>query len=141
MKNIKNMYKLSIFYLIIGLLSGLLYHEIAYYSNFTGTSVLKHFHPHAIILGALMFLILPIFVKVFSIDENKYFKKFMILYNFGLIMSLTFMGARGFSQLLMIPISNFLDHMIGGLAGIGHVILSIGFFFLYKTLFASIKEK
>lgn len=135
------MYRLSIFYFAIGLAAGLFYHEVEYWTSFTGTSVLKSLHPHAIVLGAVFFLILPVFVRVFAIDESKHFKWFMIIYNLGLMSSLFFMGFRGIVQLYDLPISSFLDHMIGGLAGISHVILTVGIFFLYRTLQTSIKNK
>lgn len=137
MKNLKSLYYISITYLLFGLFTGIFYHEVAYYTNFTDVSVLKYVHPHALFLGTLIFMIIPIFVKVFSIDKNKYFKKFIITYNLGLAMSLLFMSIRGITQLFQIQISNFSDHMIGGLAGIGHVILSIGLYFLFRTLIYS----
>lgn len=137
MKQVKTMYLISIFYLMISLLSGLFYHEIAYYTHFTGTSTLRFVHPHGIILGAFLFLIIPLFMKNYAIQENKYFSKFIISYNLGLIISLVFMIIRGITQLLLIPVSSFSDHLIGGLAGIGHIILTIGIYFLYKTLITS----
>lgn len=140
MKIIKKMYRFSLFYFVIGLATGLFHHEVEYWTNFTGTSILKYVHPHAIILGGLMFFILPLFVKVFSVHKTKYFKWFFIVYNSGLIGSLFFMGFRGIVQLYELPISSFLDHMVGGLASISHVILTVGLFFLYKALQSSNKE-
>lgn len=54
-------------------------------------------------------------------------------------MSILFMALRGIPQLFILNISSFADHMIGGLAGIGHVILTIGFYHLYRTLISSDK--
>ncbi len=137
MKNLKSLYYISITYLLVGLFAGLFHHEFAYYTNFTGVSTLKYVHPHALFLGTLVFMIMPIFVKVFSVDKSKYFKKFIVTYNLGLFMSLLFMVIRGITQLFQMQISSFYDHMIGGLAGIGHVILSIGLYFLFRTLISS----
>ncbi len=136
----KKYYYISIAYLIIALISGLFYHEVEYYTSFTDYSTLKYLHSHTIILGTLVFLLVPVFIKVFSIDTSKYFKKFIVVYNLGLIMSLFFMAARGITQLFSMPISSVTDHMIGGLAGIGHIILTIGMYYLFRTLLSSLKE-
>lgn len=52
-------------------------------------------------------------------------------------MTLGFMTARGVTQLFSLPISSFMDHMIGGLAGIGHIILTIGLVFLFHAFIKS----
>ncbi len=139
-KTIRNMYRLSIFYFVVALTTGLFHHNIEYWTNFTGISVLKYVHPHSTVLGGFLFLLLPLFVKVFSIHKSKYFKRFMIIYNVGLIGSLFFMSFKGVRQLYDIAIPKFWNHMSSGLAGISHVILTVGIFFLFRTLQTSIKE-
>lgn len=100
------MYRLSLFYFVVGLVTGLFHHEVKYWTNFTGSSVLKYVHPHAIIR----------------------------------VGSLFFMGFRGVIKLYELPISSFLDHMIGVLAGISYVILTVVLFFLYQALQSLNKE-
>lgn len=135
----KKSFKFALGYLIFGLCIGIFNHEIAYYTHFEGKTVLSLVHGHAFVLGTTVFLLLPLFIKVFHIDKMKDFKKFFVIYNMGLICSLLFMSIRGIMQLYQMNISSFADHMIGGLAGIGHVILTIGIYFFFKLLFA-IKE-
>ncbi len=137
----KKMYYISITYLIIGLFLGLFNHEVAYYTNFTGTTTLSYFHAHAIILGSALFFAMPILMKIFSVDKHKNFKKFMIFYNLGLCMSLFFMAARGIFELFMLQIPSFTNHMIGGLAGVGHVILTIGLCFLFNVIISSVSKE
>lgn len=137
----KNMYKISLAYLAFGLFTGLFHHEAAYWTHFEGESVLSRVHPHAILLGGVLFLLLPLFMKAFEIEKQKSFKVFLWVYNLGLVMSLGFMAARGVCQLFFMPIPSFLDHMLGGMAGIGHVILTVGLGFLYHALMASCKKK
>ncbi len=134
------MIHISAAYLIFGLAAGLFYHEAAYYTGYTGKSVLALVHGHALVLGALVFLLVPVFMQVFHLQQHKTFHRFVCTYNTGLILSLAFMTVRGTVQLFSLPISSFWDHMIGGLAGIGHVILSIGLYFLFRSLLAAIKE-
>lgn len=138
---IRNSYKIATGYLVFALLSGLFYHEAAYYTEFTGVSVLRLVHSHAFGLGTLVFLLLPLFMNAFHIEEQKNFKAFLVTYNLGLIMSIGFMSVRGVIQLFELPISGFSDHMIGGLAGIGHVILTVGIIFLFRVLFLSADKK
>ena len=137
----KTMYKISLSYLIFGLLAGVFNHEAAYWTHFEGDSALARVHPHALVLGALVFLLVPLFMKAFEIQKYKSFRWFVILYNLGLVMSLVFMAARGASQLFLMPFPSFWDHMIGGLAGIGHIILTVGIGFFFRTLMQSCDSK
>ncbi len=137
----KNMYKISIAYLTFGLFAGLFYHEAAYWTHFEGFSALSRVHPHALTLGAAVFLLMPLLMQVFQIQKSKHFKRFVVVYNLGLVMSLGFMTARGVTQLFQMPISSFADHMIGGMAGIGHVILTVGIGFLFCALFQCCDQK
>ncbi len=136
----KKMYKISLAYLIFALLSGLFAHEAAYWTQFEGTTALSRVHPHALLLGAAVFMLMPVLMKNFRIQEQKSFRFFMVFYNTGLVLSLAFMSARGAVQLFRLPIASFADHMIGGMAGIGHVILTVGIGFLFHALMKSCDE-
>lgn len=137
----KKMYWISLAYVVFGLVAGLLNHEVAYWTNFTGESAMSVVHPHAILLGGLVFLLLPLFMKSFAVEKQKSFQVFLWMYNIGLIITLGFMTARGISQLLVMPFPNFWDHMVGGLAGIGHIILTVGLGFLFHALIKSAHER
>ena len=133
----KTAYKIAATYLVFGLIAGLFTHEATYWTNFTGQTVLSLVHTHAFVLGTAVFVLLPLFMKSFHIEAQKSFGKFKWTYNIGLIMTLGFMTARGVTQLFSLPISSFMDHMIGGLAGIGHIILTIGLAFLFHAFIKS----
>ncbi len=137
----KKMYWISLSYFVFGLLSGLVNHEIAYWTGFTGESVMSVVHPHAILLGGLTFLLMPLFMKSFELEKQKSFRCFLWTYNIGLVMTLGFMTIRGMSQLLLKPFPSFSDHMVGGLAGIGHVILTVGLGFLFHSLIKSVDKR
>ncbi len=137
----KKMLCISAAYLIFGLSAGLFYHEAAYFTAFHGESVLRLVHAHALGLGAMVFFALPLLMKSFDLEKQRCFRWFVYVYNIGLIMTLGFMTVRGAVQLFFIPISSFWDHMIGGLAGIGHLILGLGICFLYSSLFSAIKQQ
>lgn len=133
----KKMYKIALAYLVFGLAAGLFNHEVAYYTGFTGESVMSIVHTHALVLGTAVFVLMPVFMKVFKINEVRSFKYFMVVYNIGLVMTLGFMTARGVTQLFQMAIPSFADHMIGGMAGIGHVILTVGIGFLFHAFIKS----
>lgn len=136
----KNILKISVMYIVFGLVIGLTTHEIAYWTNFSGETVLSFVHAHVLILGGGVFLMVPVLMKVFQIEQQKGFKGFLWAYNLGLLMTLGFMSVRGFSELLEFPLGNMMNHMVGGLAGIGHVILTVGVFLFFKALFRAMKE-
>ena len=135
MKSMKSMYTLSIAYLVFGLAAGVFNHEVAYWTHFEGFSVMARVHPHAIALGGAVFLLMPVLMKTFEIQKEKSFGWFVGLYNLGLVMTLGFMTARGVYQLFQLPMPDFADHMIAGLAGIGHIFLTIGVGFLFHALY------
>lgn len=137
----KKMYWISLSYFAFGMTAGLIHHEIAYWTHFTEKSIMSVVHPHAILLGGLLFLLMPLFMKIFQLEKQKSFRPFLWTYNIGLVMTLGFMTARGMSQLLVKPFPNFLDHMVGGLAGIGHIILTVGLGFLFHSLIKSVNER
>lgn len=136
----KKMVHIASAYLVFGLLTGLFYHEAAYYTGFTGDTVLSRVHAHAFALGALVAFALVLFMKVFPVQKQKTFMPFVVTYNAGVVMSLVLMTVRGTVQLFHLPISSFWDHMVGGLAGIGHVILTIGLYLFIRTLLKAIRE-
>lgn len=133
----KKMYWISLSYFAFGLIAGLAKHELAYFLHFSGRTMLSLVHPHAILLGGLVFFLMPLFMKAFAVEKQKSFRRFLWTYNIGLVMTLGFMTARGVSQLLMKPFPSFADHMVGGLAGIGHVFLTVGLGFLFHALMKS----
>ncbi len=137
----KKMYWISLSYFVFGLTTGLVNHEISYWTDFTGESVMSVVHPHAILLGGLVFLLMPLFMKIFELENQKSFQCFVWTYNIGLVMTLSFMTVRGMSQLFGMTFPGFLDHMVGGLAGIGHVILMVGLSFLFHTLMKSVDKR
>lgn len=137
----KKMYWISLSYLIYGLAAGLVNHEIAYWTHFSGESMMAVVHPHAILLGGLVFLLMPLFMKTFGIEKQKSFRIFLWVYNIGLVSTLGFMTVRGLSQLLLKPFSSSMDHMVGGLAGIGHIILTVGLGFLFHALIKSADKR
>jgi len=83
------------------------------------------------------FLIVLLLEKNFHLTTHKNYKKFYMFYNMGLGMTLLMMIIHGILQVYSYP-----DHAaISGIAGLGHIILTIGLAYFFQVLFASINEE
>ncbi|WP_297134991.1 DUF2871 domain-containing protein [Terrisporobacter sp.] len=113
-------FKISTFYLILGLALGVFYREYTKINNFTGITTLGVTHTHVLMLGFMFFMIVLLLEKNFNISSIKGFKSWLIIYNVGFIYFISTLVFRG---VLQVNNSDFdgLSHI----AGLGHVILGI----------------
>ena len=126
----------SMSYTILGLVSGIFYLEFPKMNEFTGVTQLSVLHTHLLVLGMFFFLIVLLLEKAFYLSKEKNFKKFYILYNSGLGLTVLMMIIRGSMQLL----GKGEHATISGMAGLGHIILSIGLFFFFQSLLSAVKK-
>ena len=129
----KKLYNAAFIYLIIGLLSGVFAREYSKAQGIKGSTMLQLVHTHVLVLGFVFFLIAFALFKVFQMQETKSFCAWFVVYNVGVIFTIVTMLWRG---LLQVNGTDFygLSHM----AGLGHVIISIGlvwFMILLKKSF------
>lgn len=136
----KKLVKISATYAACGIIFGVYYRELTKFMGFSGKTTLAFTHLHTLVLGMFMFLILLLLAKQFKIHEHPSFKKFLTFYNIGLIMMIAMLLIRGTLQVFAFEFSTAIDASISGISGIGHVILTIGLFFLFKILFAQVKD-
>ena len=121
----------SMMYMILGLIFGLYYREFTRFHDFTGKTQISVLHTHALILGMFFFLIVLILEKLFNLSSHKYYKRFNIFYQSGLGITLLIMLIHG----SMIVMGYESSAMMSGIAGIGHLLLTIGLGFFFKILF------
>lgn len=126
----KKIFYAAISYLILGLASGVFYRKFTVLNSFTGNTQLKVAHTHILILGFLIFLMLTLFEKVFNISKNKRFNKFFVVYNIGLILTTVMFFVIGIAQVK----GNNIGQAMNGISGLGHVIITVGFVFLFMVL-------
>ncbi|MGG0182755.1 DUF2871 domain-containing protein [Bacillus tropicus] len=129
----KKLYNAAFIYLIIGLLSGVFAREYTKAQGIKGATMLQLVHTHALVLGFVFFLIAFALFKVFQMQETKSFCAWFVVYNVGVIFTIVTMLWRGLLQVNGTDF-NGLSHM----AGLGHVITSIGlvwFMILLKKSF------
>ena len=130
----KKMINTSFAYLIAGLTSGVFFREFTKFNQFEGYSQIKVIHTHTLMLGMFMFLIVALFFIKFNLAEDIRFNRFYITYNVGLIMSILLMLGRGITQVLEMDVSKGLNASISGMAGLGHIIMTIGLMYLFAIL-------
>ncbi|HEY8361891.1 MAG TPA: DUF2871 domain-containing protein [Tissierellaceae bacterium] len=130
----KGIAKYSFFYSILGLFLGAFYREFTKFNDFTGQTVLSSVHPHVLVLGAIFLLIVLLLEKSFELTKNKKFNKFFITYNIGLLLSVIMMVVRGCVEVLNLQISKGIDFSISGIAGLGHIIITIGYILFFQVL-------
>lgn len=115
----------SLVYAILAIVAGVFYREFTKYMGFVGDTMLLRVHPHFFVLGMAFFLIL--FLLSLNLDLTKSIKldKHILFYNIGLVFTAIMMEVRGVLQVLNTEISQSMDSMISGMAGIGHIILGL----------------
>lgn len=132
----KKLVRASMFYMIFGLLAGVYYRELTKFHEFTDKTQLSTLHTHALVLGMIFLIIVLLLEKNFQIMKHKNYQKFYILYNIGLGITLLIMLIHGTMTVLGYSSSA----AISGIAGIGHIIMTIGLGFFFNVLFGSVKE-
>ena len=120
----KALYRAAIFYLALGLISGVFYREFTRASNFPEGQFtqLSVTHTHLLALGFMMFLIFLALEKVFTFSRNKkLFNIFFWLYNAGLLTTVSMLILHG----SMTVLGKESGAAISGIAGLGHIMLTI----------------
>lgn len=113
-------FKISTFYLFLGLALGVFYREFTKMNGYTGNTTLSVLHTHTLVLGFLFFIIVLLLEKNFNISNSKGFKSWLILYNVGLMYLISVLTFRGVLQINGTDFAG-LSHI----AGLGHAILGI----------------
>lgn len=132
----KKLARVSMSYMILGLVFGVYYREFTKLNDFTGTTQLSVLHTHTLILGMFFFLIVLLLEKNFQLSNHKNFKKFYIFYNIGVGVTLLMLLVHGTLTVL----GHADSAAISGIAGLGHIILTVGLGFFFNVLLGSIKE-
>jgi len=130
----------SLGYTIFGLLAGLFYREFPRMIQATetvGESQLSVVHTHSFTLGTFFFLFLLILTKLFELDTHKHFNKFFTTYHIGLGMTVLVMLAHG----IYVTLGNDPHAAFSGIAGIGHIILTIAFGLFFYILIQGINRQ
>ncbi|AYV34284.1 DUF2871 domain-containing protein [Erysipelothrix amsterdamensis] len=130
----KKMINTSFAYLIAGLVGGVFYREFTKFQGFTGFTRLSLIHPHLLVLGMILSLIVALFFVKFDLDKKPKWNRFYITYNLGVITTTLMLLVRGLTEVLNISLSSGMSAAISGLAGLSHIILTVGIMYLFTLL-------
>ena len=128
-------------YMITGLVSGLYYRELTHLTGFEGETRLSVVHTHILALGMLFFLIALALEKVFALSESRLFKWFYWVYNAGVIVTVGVLTLRGTLTVLGNEPAGAADSALAGIAGLGHVVLTVGLILFFHTIEKRIKAE
>ena len=127
-------------YGLLALLSGVFFREYTKAFDFQGFTTISLTHVHLFVLGSLLFLILALYSKAPTLSRNKNFKRFMISYNIGLPFMVIMMYVRGITQVQNINLTHEVNAALSGIAGISHILVSLGLIFLFFALRKTLSE-
>lgn len=127
----------SFIYLIIGLSAGVYYREITKITDFTGQTQLSIVHTHSLLLGMFFFLLVLLLENNFQLSQQSAFKRFYLFYNSGLALTLLMMLLHG----TLVVLGGTGNPAIAGIAGLGHILLTIGFIFFAISLWKQLPKQ
>lgn len=91
-------------------------------------------HTHLLTLGFIISAIVLAFEAVFQLSRSRAFNWFFWVYNIGVLVSTAMMLWRGSLTVLGTDIASGLNAAISGMAGLGHIALTLAFVFLFVAL-------
>lgn len=136
----KKTINLSFLYAILAMIGGVFYREFTKIVGFEGVTKLSLVHTHLFMLGMMMLFVVTVAIKLFHINQSKKFTPFMWIYNSGVIVTTIFLFLRGFLEVQAVELSNAMNAMISGFAGIGHILTGVGIVLFFLMLKEQIKE-
>lgn len=121
----------SALYTLLGMLSGLFYREMSKGENFNGYSQLNVTHTHFLVLGTIMFLIFMIIEHQLKLTKNmKLFNYFFYVFHLGLLVTVAMQFINGIATMKDFSVSP----AIAGIAGLGHILITIAFILFFVLL-------
>jgi nitric oxide reductase large subunit len=119
-------------YMVLGVSSGLFYREFTKANDFTSDQFtqLSVVHTHLLVLGFIVLLLVLLLEKSFALSESKLFSWFFWTYNVGLVLTATMLVVHGMQQVTGMETNK----AISGIAGLGHILLSVGMILLFLAL-------
>ncbi len=122
----KKLFNQGVILFIIGIIAGAFYREFTKFLGFTGITSMSLVHTHLIATGAMTAFIFSLFIKTYKIQDSKALKTSWTLYLVGVIGNASIMFIRGVLMVLNTEMNRGVDMSLSGLAGIIHILLTIG---------------
>ena len=128
----KKIFNAAFTYMILGVLAGLFYREFTKANDFPegDFTQLSVVHTHLLTLGFIVMLLVLALDKLFGLSGSKLFSWFFITYNVGLVLTVGMMVWHGSLTVL----GEESNAMIAGIAGLGHIALSVSLVLFFLAL-------
>ena len=130
----KKYINVSLVYASAAMVGGVFYREFTKFNQFTGVTTLGKVHTHLFLLGMVVFLLVALFNDRLLLEKQKSFRTFMTIYNIGVPLTSVMLLVRGVTQVLGLTLSKGASAAISGVAGIGHILTSVGIVLLLLAL-------
>lgn len=130
MKGVKILVNSAFGYAVAGLASGLYYRELTKAQDFDGPTQLSIVHTHLLVLGVLFLLIVAIFERLFVLSASPLYRWFTVTFHAGLLLTVAMQLVHGTMQVF----DKDASAAISGIAGIGHVLLTVAFVVFFLAL-------
>ncbi|MBV7707551.1 DUF2871 domain-containing protein [Nocardia nova] len=133
----KQLYWAAVGYTALGLPSGLVYRELTKAHHFTGKTELAVVHTHLLALGTLFFLIVLVLEHQLALSNTRAYRWFFAVYNIAVLWTVACMTIIGSRTVL-----GYGESMpLAELAGVGHVLLTIGFVLFFVAVHQAITTR
>jgi hypothetical protein len=134
----RKLYLAATTYLVAGLVAGLFYREFTKANAFPdGTfTQLGVVHTHLFALGMLVMLILMALEKTMRLSGDRRFVWFFWTYNAGVALTAAMMIWHG----VLTVLGQASSPAIAGIAGLGHIIVTVGFVLLFLILGRAVRR-
>ncbi|MGN0804051.1 MAG: DUF2871 family protein [Candidatus Coproplasma sp.] len=143
----KKFVKISLVFLAVGLACGVFYREFSKAFGVTNQYLtLGLVHPHFLVLGVIMTLVLGLVSDKLSKTESKLFKAGLITYLTGVSGSGAMLLVRGSLEILeksaksSFVFTSGANGAISGIAGIFHAVLGVGIVLIFIALLLKDKK-
>lgn len=130
----------ALVYALCAMVGGVFYREFTKAFAFEGETTLSVVHTHYFVLGmAFMLALLALEASLGFVRPST--GKWCALYHLGLNLTVALLVARGVTQVLGCELSRTLDASISGLAGLGHILLSVALVALLVQVLGATKKE
>ena len=126
------LYWSAVVYTALGLVGGVYYRELTRAHAFTGKTQLSVLHTHLLALGLLLTLVLIALEQVFHLSADARFPVFYWAWTAGMTVTLVLMTIKGTLQVTT-PMAAT-NPALAGIAGMGHILLTIALVVLLMVL-------
>lgn len=124
----------SMVYMIAAICGGVFFREFTKFNGFTETTRLSFVHTHLFMLGMVVFLLSALFCRGSELESNRLFRRFFPIYNIGVGVAAAMLFLRGTLEVLRIPVTGGLDASFSGIAGLAHILITLGLVFFFLAL-------